>query len=191
MIITLDEAVGTTPSHQLVAVFQSVLTKPVHEPAIHVADVIFNVPDAGAKYEELINVAAEPVPPQEPADCPLPAIESVFAEWVNPVPRLTTMPLAIEKFPLVIVLFAKVLVPLPASVRLLNVVAPLIDWVVPFRLIVLVPCVKVPVFDQLPAILWVNVLAENEVPVPIVKLPPTVIASTAVVVAVPAVAKLF
>ena len=90
LIITFVEAVGTTPSHQLFAVFQSVLINPVQEPAVHDLAATFNLPVAVAKLLVLTKVAPEPVPPHVPAGSPIPPRDSVPTGCVNEEPKFAT-----------------------------------------------------------------------------------------------------
>jgi hypothetical protein len=80
-------------------------------------------------------------------------------------------PLLIDRFPVMVVDDDNVLVPVPLKFRLLNVVefVPPIVWDAPFRLVVPVPQVKLPLLVKLPV--KFNVPVEKvTVPVLIVRL---------------------
>lgn len=89
--------------------------------------------------------------PHEPEGSPIPPSISEFAKDVK-FPRLMVTPVAMDRFALMVIVVAKVFVPLFERTKLLKRVEtdPPTDCVVPLKVTVLVFAVNVPLFDQFP-----------------------------------------
>lgn len=95
----------------------------------------------------------------------------------------SNVPEVTDKLPATEVLTPRVVEVLLLMVRLLKVVEePLMVWVAPLKVMVPVPAVKVPEFDQLPPTVCVNEPPENVDPLPIEKFPDVLMAAPAVAV---------